>query len=762
MKITLKYSLGVLMLLISPWIAAQSVILEELSLQTINERKEALRIKKAETEYKRAAMLEEASRLGIPVIIESKDGTFIELQEIENGIPLYYSTNNSIAANSISTNKVFPGGSAGLSLTGSGETLGIWDGGGVRTTHDQLIGRVTQKDVPSALSSHATHVAGTMIGSGSGVASARGMSYQGQLVAYDWNDDLLEMNLEALNGLRVSNHSYGYTRGWKYDSGTGNWTWYGNNQISNTEEYLYGFYDARAQAWDTLANKYPYYLIVKSAGNDRTVGPAPGTLHTYYDYTIGSWTTSTATRDNNGNYDCIAHNAVSKNVLTVGSVRDIPYGYTHYLDVALVPSSGCGPTDDGRIKPDLVANGYEVISASSTSNSSYATATGTSMATPGISGSIGLLNQHQKNLYGGHVFRASTMKALLIHTADPTGGYPGPNYRFGWGVMNTSRAATLMSKDAQDCINIKEFLLVEGGKLELPIKKKGTEPLKVTIVWNDPAGQPPTPSLNPSKRMLVNDLDLRVSAQGTTYMPFVQGGLAAPGYAATTGDNNVDNVEQVYIDNTDNGIYLVTISHKDTLAGGAQIVSIIVSGNDTIPDQLTFNAPTVNNTQSYWAHNWMTLQNNFNVSTSGSVELAAGSRIDLNPGFRSELGSHFHTHINDRLRCVSGVFMRKGYTDSDYLHKWTEPQKQLHYSTSASPNPVVESTTLKYFLTSSEHTTFIDIVNIQGIVVDKVEISKQSDGWNEYLYNATHLAKGMYIYNLRSGQETYSGKFIKQ
>ena len=89
------------------------------------------------------------------------------------------------AARTVSTKKVWPGESYGHSLSGSGTTLGklgIWDGGGVRTTHLEFSGRVTQIDSPGSNNYHATHVAGTMIAGGV-VPAAKGMSFGANLAA---------------------------------------------------------------------------------------------------------------------------------------------------------------------------------------------------------------------------------------------------------------------------------------------------------------------------------------------------------------------------------------------------------------------------------------------------------------------------------------------------------------------------------------------------------------------------------------------------
>ncbi|MBN1504838.1 MAG: peptidase S8, partial [Candidatus Eisenbacteria bacterium] len=196
----------------------------------------------------------------------------------DRGRPVYYGLDNLTAAATVSTNKVWPDGGYGFSLTGSGTVagdLGIWDGGSVRPTHQEVTGRVTQVDSPAGQSDHATHVAGTMIASGV-VAAAKGMSYQANLTCYDYDNDNSEMATAAAGGMKASNHSYTTIVGWYYHS-SGEWYWFGNTDISETEDYHFGFYDSEAQAWDQIATEAPHYTIVGSAGNNRNdTGPGEG------------------------------------------------------------------------------------------------------------------------------------------------------------------------------------------------------------------------------------------------------------------------------------------------------------------------------------------------------------------------------------------------------------------------------------------------------------------------------------------------------
>ncbi len=89
-----------------------------------------------------AAALELAQRLDFPVKRTLADGTQIDLQFFsDKGRPIFYKTNNLNAARTISTDKVWSGGNAGLELDGSGLTLHEWDAGMVRTTHQEFNGK---------------------------------------------------------------------------------------------------------------------------------------------------------------------------------------------------------------------------------------------------------------------------------------------------------------------------------------------------------------------------------------------------------------------------------------------------------------------------------------------------------------------------------------------------------------------------------------------------------------------------------------------
>ena len=505
---------------------------------------------------------------GLPIRHTLPDGRLMELQGFAHNQPLYYITSNANAALTVGADKLWPGGLLNLSLTGKGMTLGVWDEAGVRATHRELVGRVSQKDVPMGLSEHSTHVAGTMVASGVDT-SAKGMSYEGRVDAYDWNSDTAEMAMAASQGLRLSNHSYGFACGW---TGGG---WAGDPTISMIEDYKFGFYLTYSRAFDQVLYAAPDYLSLWSAGNDRGDAgfglpgePPPDGGTTGFDTIHGGA-------------------ATAKNTLTVGAVNPIPGGYTTASSVVMSAFSGWGPCDDGRIKPDLVADGVGLYSCSANGDSEYTVMSGTSMATPNTTGALGLLLQHYMAKRMATP-RASMMKALAIHTAREAGSAPGPDYSFGWGLLDVAGAADTVTKAGNGLAVVRTQSIGSGGSYSLDVIALGGAPLKATIVWTDPAGTPPVASLDPVARMLVNDLDLRI-AQGaaTVGLPWRLDGLN-PANPATKGDNIVDNVEQVVIDAPVAGAtYRINVTHKGVLTNGSQEFSLVVTGTSPVMRTLT-------------------------------------------------------------------------------------------------------------------------------------------------------------------------------
>lgn len=535
-------------------------------------REQAIRMNAERYEAQRMAPL-----LGLKVRQVLRSGKVLQLVSIANGRPKYLMTDNVNAARTTRTNLVQPGGSLGYDLTGAGIGLGIWDGGNVRQTHAELNGRVVIGDPGTGEGQnddHATHVGGTMIASGVN-AAAKGMATAAILRSYGWTSDLAEMAAAAASGMRVSNHSYGFITGWvPFEQ----WYWFGDVFVSEVEDYGFGLYDQTAHDWDETVYLASYYLPVKSAGNDRLEGPLTQPVQ-HMVWNGSGWVTSNTVRNRDGGpngFDSVGYAGTAKNILTVGAVNDV-LNYTGPASVAMSSFSCWGPTDDGRIKPDIVGNGVGLLSSVGVSDTAYGIFDGTSMSSPNVTGSMGLLIEDYRAKHKGEDMLASTLKGLVIHTADEAGGAPGPDYQFGWGLMNTAAAAQLIRADEARPFLISEWLLLPGSPLSYSFRSAGTGPLKATIVWTDLPGPVADPGLDTPDLRLVNDLDMRMGLGGTTYEPWVLN-PSQPGLSATKGDNTRDNVEQIVIDAPAAGWYSLSIGHKGDLTNGKQVVSLIVSG----------------------------------------------------------------------------------------------------------------------------------------------------------------------------------------
>jgi len=510
-----------------------------------------------------------STKNGVPLSYRNSNGNLVLLVDVSpSGTPIYKTSDNIGAAITTGVDNLQVNGGLGLNLEGEGMVVGVWDEGFVN--HDEYEGRILSQQGTDAV--HCNHVTGTIIASGIN-PSAKGMAPKASAYTFDFNNDEVEMLTLAKpdqTSLLLSNHSYGLISGWHFNNN--NWQWFGDTSISGDEDFKFGYYSSNAAFWDRIAKNAPYYSIVKSAGNDRN--------------NVGNGSRPPDCNGGQG-YDCISDVSVAKNIITVGAVAKV-LDYTGPASVQMSSFSSWGPTDDGRIKPDLVAAGVNLLSTSTSNN--YTSLSGTSMASPNVTGSLLLLQELYKNLNAGSVMKASTVKALAIHTTKEAGFNPGPDYRFGWGLLDVESAAKVLLTRDDVNVMVNEYSLSQGEVFELLLTPKPNEKIMATIVWTDVADTPPTPILDGVELNLVNDLDLRIIDEANQEQrPWVLDPFN-PELAAAYGDNIRDNVEKIEFDNPEPRSYKLKVSHKGVLVDGAQDFSLI----------LTYTAVNEPLTSYYW------------------------------------------------------------------------------------------------------------------------------------------------------------------
>src|SRR5690606_32217311 len=316
-----------------------------------------------------------------------------------------------------------------------------------------------------------------------------------------------EVTTEASNGLLISNHSYGVPIFVE-----------GEQQLPG---WFMGAYTTDARNWDQIAYNLPYYLAITSAGNEGGLGH-DGMMAPGYDKLTGE--------KNAKNNLVIANANPQLNVLT-GEITSL----------SINSSSSQGPSDDGRIKPDIAGDGTNVFSTGNGNNTDYGSLSGTSMAAPNVAGSLLLLQQHYFNFYGNFM-RSSTLKGLVCHTARDDNSHIGPDPIFGWGLLDTASAAQIISDSfGSENALISELILEEDQTYSITFSVQGSAKVTATICWTDKPGTPQENQLNSPTPALVNDLDLRITKDSEIFFPWKLDLNNITG-SAIKGDNLVDNV----------------------------------------------------------------------------------------------------------------------------------------------------------------------------------------------------------------------------
>lgn len=442
---------------------------------------------------------------------------------------------------------------APYNLSGSGVALGMWEGDGPPDTHVDFTGRLYFPD-GAGPGWHAARVGGIMAGDGTGSEGWGGTPYQwrgistaADIISYTWARSLYELRAETADA--ISN--YGII------SSNNSWGWF----VCAHHCSSLGSYDTWSKQYDriVIGKQGAPINVVFSAGNDRECYGCQDSL-AHFPYGTVS-----------------APGATAKNAIGVGAVNAI--------SKTMTPFSGWGPTHDGRVKPDLVAPGCNDttgVMGPAPPNDYADSLCGTSWTAPVISGSLGILREQFDILGYGDVM-PHTYKAIMVQTAEDLGN-PGPDYEFGHGLLNLHEAVDLVIANypANELIRPDSVADSLANTYYMDVGP-GTDWFRVTLVWDD------APATVGAAKTLINDLDLVVrSPVGAPYYAYTLD-PESPSAPATTGFNDVDNVEVVEVSSPDAGRWSAEVIGTLVPVGPQQYTVVLPreypSGGIDAPDE---------------------------------------------------------------------------------------------------------------------------------------------------------------------------------
>jgi len=449
--------------------------------------------------------------------------------------------------------------------TGENVTVTVADSG-LDDSHPAFDGRIVAyydygQDGQADYHGHGTHCAGIVLGDGdwrsgdtgvdgkySGIAPEAGLVVQELLYGYV---SLTQANREASrSGATISSNSWGSGYFGNYDS----------TCIA---------YDDDTRDSDNWKQGDQPMLFSFSAGNE------------------GGYGSNTVTPP-----------ATAKNVITVGATGNDKWGVSSNTVASF---SSQGPCDDGRLKPDVVMPGHQVVSAQSNDpysnqgwykpadgQDSYVFASGTSMAAPGVAGAAAVVTQFLVESEGMTDPSPAMLKASLINGARPLSGYTYPGHVQGWGkvdLVNTLfetgnyriyRDDQSVELDTETGVDKESYWFMVGSD----------QPLKVTLVWTDQGGSGST------GKALINDLDLEIIApDGTRYAGNLFESDQSVADTAFYNDR-LNNVEGFLLSTPAQGIWTINVKCFNA-PEGPQDFALVVSGNvekghvDLAPTALT-------------------------------------------------------------------------------------------------------------------------------------------------------------------------------
>lgn len=492
---------------------------------------------------------------------------WLEVSWIERYVRPKLCNNVAVKPGLMNAETVWPGGASGLGLTGKGQVVAVadtgFDTGDMGSCHLDVRGRILSAYALNRkrwndLDGHGTHVAGSVLGNGATlpIEGVKGLAYEARLVVQSIATDdggisvpspLSSLFKQASTNQNGEAGAFIHSNSWGADSK--------------------GAYTTNSRYLDDYTFAHPDILVLFAAGNEGADADGDGVVD------LGSLNAPASAKN------CLTIGAsesvrLSRGTWGAGWPKDFPSEpiagdqrsqSADGVHRGMAAFSSRGPCQDGRIKPDLVAPGTDILSLYSQTGSStgwgvptfpgtilkpYMYSGGTSMATPLAAGAAALVRQWLIEKRSIALPDAATLKAVLMAGARSLA--PGqygtgaareipatyPNNVEGWGEVNLGGALT-------NDVRIWDAQVIAAGETltyELPVVADGM-PLSIVMAYAD------AKAATSSAVQLVNDLDLTVTTPSETTLYPNSG----------TGPDRRNNVEGVRIATAESGTYLLKV-----------------------------------------------------------------------------------------------------------------------------------------------------------------------------------------------------------
>jgi hypothetical protein len=481
--------------------------------------------------------------------------------------------------------------------------------------------------------------------------------------------------------------------------------------------------------------------------------------------------------------------SIAKNVLTIGAT------YAGTSSNTIASFSSRGPTQDNRIKPNVMAPGVTIWSAKNTGTNAYDSMSGTSMATPTANGTVGLMRCYLQEGYyptgspvsGNRISYISSalLRSMAMVSTDPNvGSYTVPSYDIGWGRVDADSVLYFAGDTRKLIITDDTAGIATGQYKEKRFHVASALPLRVCLAWTDTAA---APNANPT---LVNDLDLTLTSPTATVY---KGNKYTSGQSTPnpTGRDSLNVEECARINAPDTGLWTIRVSANQVATAANQGFAWTVTGDVTpfVPAHdvgaTTILAP-VDSVDTGAVVNPKVVVSNFGTSegtfltrlsiSTGytdtmTVTLAAGTTDTLT--FSAWIANPIGTYA---VRCttelagdadpandlvVDSVIVRPsaGISEGRGLPLMFSLDQVL-------PNPTRGRASVRYGLPRPAPVN-VSIYSVTGALVRTVAAGIQNPGWHEATWDGTDLrgrkvGAGIYLVRLEAGAFTSARKLVVQ